>query len=141
MNRTLRRLGTIVVAAVVVLPTGCASGRSLSGGEWMAGMMGVMMVGGVLVGSGMMHRMRHPAVDTTSADSVRFSPSRLLEQSELLELDDQQVTALVSLHDQVVSGERSAADAARAAFDLLRPVQRAAAAGPPGAASEHHHGG
>jgi hypothetical protein len=117
------------VAAVALAPSGCASGRSLSGGEWMAGMMGVMIVGGVLVGGGMMHGMRHQPADTAVADLVRFSPSRLLELRELLELDAEQVAALESLRDRVAAGERSGTDAARAAYDLLRPVQRAAASG------------
>lgn len=129
MKWSVRRLGLVGLTAVVLMPTGCASSRSVSGGVWMAGTMGVMMVGGVLLGTGMMHGMGRQAPDTALADSARFSPSRLLEQRELLELDDEQVAALESLRDEVAAGQRSAADAARAAYNLLRPVQRAAVSG------------
>ncbi len=81
-----------------------------------------MVVGSLILGRGMMHGATGGAV----ADSVRFGPTRLLEQRELLELDDGQVAALESLRDEVATGQRSAADAAKSAYELLQPVQRAA---------------
>jgi hypothetical protein len=103
----------------------------------MAGMMGVMIVGGVVLGRGWMHGggSMH---DSPAAFAERFSPAALLEQRALLELSDEQVAALERLRDEVAAGQRTAQDAARAAYDLLRPVQRAAVSPPAHPASTHH---
>jgi hypothetical protein len=95
----------------------------------MAGMMGVMVVGGLIVGRGVMHGGRDGMHESAAVFAERFSPAALLEQRALLELDDAQVVALEALRDDVAQGRRTAEDAARAAYELLRPVQRAA--GPP----------
>lgn len=128
-----RRLMAAAVAASVVLPTGCVSGRGGSGGAWMAGMMGVMVVGGVLLGTGTMHGAEASMHRDTVFLTERFEPARLLEQRALLELSDEQVAALEALRADVAQGQRSAEAAARAAYELLRRVQRAAASpGAPG---------
>lgn len=131
-----RRWILLPLALLVTAPTGCASGRGTSG-AWMAGIMGVMIVGGVVLGRGWMHGggAMH---DSPAASTERFSPARLLEQRTLLELSDDQVTALEAQRDEVAAGQRTPQDAARAAYDLLRPVQRAAVAPVAPATSGHH---
>jgi len=135
---TARRLGTLALAGLLVLPTGCASGRGTSGGAWMAGMMGVMVVGGLVLGRGLMHGGGRASHQEDAFTAERFQPARLLEQRALLELTDDQVAALEALRDEVAEGRRTAEDAARAAYDLLRPVQRAAV-GSAGAGTPRHH--
>jgi len=135
---TARRLGTLALAGLLVLPTGCASGRGASGGAWMAGMMGVMVVGGVIFGRGVMHGGRGGMHESPAAFAERFSPAALLTQRVVLELDDAQVVALEALRDDVAQGRRTAEEAARAAYELLRPVQRAAV-GSAGTGTPRHH--
>ncbi len=135
----MKRLVLVPLALLLVSPTGCASSRASSGGAWMAGMMGVMVVGGLILGRGVMHGGRGGMHEAQPAAFVeRFSPAALLAQRDALELTDEQVSALEALRDDLADGRRTAERAARAAYDLLRPVQRAAvpagAARPPG----HH---
>lgn len=132
-----RRWILLPLALLVTAPTGCASGRATSG-AWMAGMMGVMIVGGVVLGRGWMHGGGGNMHESPDAITERFGPARLLEQRTLLELSDEQVTALEALRDDVAAGQRTPQDAARAAYDLLRPVQRAAVSPPANPASPHH---
>lgn len=133
-----RRLGTLALAALLVLPTGCASRGGWHGAGWEAGMMGVMVAGGLILGRGVMHGARGSMHEAQPAFAERFSPARLLEQRALLELSDEQVAALVALRDDLDAGRRSPEDAARAAYELLRPVQRAAV-GSPGTGTPRHH--
>lgn len=133
-----RRLMLVPLALAVAMPTGCASGRGTSSGAWMAGMMGVMVVGGVILGRGVMHGGRGGMHELQPAFAERFSPARLLELREPLELTNEQVEALEALRDDVAAGRRTAGDAARAAYDLLRPVQRAAVSGRSPGAGAHH---
>jgi hypothetical protein len=133
-----KRLVLVPLAFMLVAPTGCASSRGSSGGAWMAGMMGVMVVGGIILGRGVMHGGMRSMHDSQPAFTERFSPERLLEQRALLELSDEQVAALEALRDDVAAERRTADDAARAAYEVLRPVQRAAVA-PPGQAAGRHH--
>lgn len=133
-----RRLVLVPLALILAAPTGCASSRGSSGGAWMAGMMGVMVVGGVILGRGVMHGGRGGMHESQPAFTERFSPARLLEQHALLELSEEQVTALQTLRDDVAAERRTAEDAARAAYELLRPVQRAAV-GSAGTGTPRHH--
>lgn len=121
-----RRLMLVPLALAVAMPTGCASGRGTSSGAWMAGMMGVMVVGSVVLGRGVMHGGRGGMHESQPAFAERFSPARLLELRERLELTNEQVEALEALRDDVTVERRTPAEAARVAHDLLRPVQRAA---------------
>jgi hypothetical protein len=131
-----RRLGLLGLAMAMLLPSGCTTRRG-SGGAWMAGMMGVMVVGGALLGTGAMHG--RPSMDRDAAAFVdRFGPARLLEQRQLLELSADQVAALEALRDDVVAERRTAEEAARVAYELLRPVQRAAVGGAPSQRRTHH---
>ena len=138
VRSTGRRLGTLALALLLVAPSGCATSRGSSGGVWMAGMMGVMVAGGLILGRGVMHGGRGGMRESQPAFTERFSPAALLEQRALLELDDAQVAALEALRDDVAQGRRTAEDAARAAYDLLRPVQRAAV-GSAGTGTPRHH--
>ncbi len=139
----VRKAATVALAALLVVPTGCASRSGWHGAGWEAGMMGVMIVGGLIVGRGMMHggmmgggRGASPSDSALSVE--RFQPTRLLEQRAELELTEEQVTQLEALRDDVTAQRLTAEVAARAAFALLRPVQRAAAAGPTLGAAPHH---
>lgn len=131
-----RRFAGLALAILMLLPSGCATGRG-SGGAWMAGMMGVMVVGGAILGTGGMHGWRSTGRDDATFVQ-RFSPARLLDQRETLELSMDQVAALAALRDDEAAGRRGAEEAARAAYELLRPVQRSAvgSAAPP---SRTHH--
>lgn len=131
-----RRFAGLGLAVLLLLPSGCVSGRG-SGGAWMAGAMGVMVVGGAVLGGGMMHGRQAAAPDSTTF-AQRFSPVRLLDQRQTLELSDDQVGALAALRDDVAAERRSAEEAAHAAYDLLRPVQRSAAGSTAPPAHVHH---
>lgn len=131
-----RRVTGLALAALMLLPSGCATARS-SGGAWMAGMMGVMVVGGAILGMGGMHG-QHAMAPDSAAFNQRFGPAHLLDQRQLLELSADQVTALELLQDDVAAERRSAEEAARAAYELLRPVQRSAVGGAPSPARTHH---
>lgn len=133
-----RRLVLVPLAFMLVAPTGCASSRGSSVGAWMAGMMGVMVVGGVILGRGVMHGGMRSMHESQPAFTERFSPARLLEQRVLLELSDEQVAGLETLRDDVDAGRRSSEDAARAAYELLRPVQRAAVGSAATRTPRHH---
>lgn len=101
-------------------------------------MMGVMVVGGVILGRGAMHGGRAAMPGDSMPFAEQFSPARVLEQRALLELSDDQVMALEVLRTDVAEGRRTAEEAARAAYEVLRPVQRAAVA-PPGQGAGRHH--
>lgn len=131
-----RRFAGLALAILMLLPSGCATGRG-SSGAWMAGMMGVMVVGGAILGTGGMHGWRSTGRDDATFVQ-RFGPARLLDQREILELSTDQVTALAALRDDVAAGRRSAEEAARAAYELLRPVQRSAVGGAPSPSRTHH---
>lgn len=133
-----RRWILLPLALLAAAPTGCASGRGSSGGAWMAGMMGAMVVGGLIVGYGWMHGGREVMHGSPRSDIERFAPARLLEQRALLELSDEQTAALEALHHDVAEGRRAPEDAARAAYELLRPVQRAAVTGRTRDTRVHH---
>lgn len=133
-----RRLMLVPLALLLTAQTGCASGRSSSGGAWMAGMMGVMVVGGLVVGRGWMHGGRDAMYQAPEPFADRYAPGRLLDQRALLELDDEQVVALEALRDDVTAERRTPDDAAREAFEMLRPVQRAAVPARSPAARQHH---
>lgn len=110
---------------LTLAPTGCVSGGG-AGGAAMAGMMGAMAVGGLMMGRGMMHGR---AAESDPAFVALFDPTHLLGQRAALELDDAQVSALAGLILAVEEGRFTAEAAAQAAHDWLRPVQRAAAKG------------
>lgn len=136
---TSRRLATLALGWLLLLPTGCATRGGWHGAGWEAGMMGAMVVGGLILGRGLMHGGRRAGDHYDATDVDRFQPARLLEQRSLLELTDKQVFELEALREDVNAGRRAPEDAARAAFELLRPVQRAAvSAGVPAAAGRHH---
>lgn len=101
-------------------------------------MMGAMVVGALIVGRGWMHGGRDAMHGSQQRDVERFAPARLLEQRSLLELSDEQVAVLEVLRDDVAQGRSTPQDAARAAYDLLRPVQRAAVAGRTPDPRAHH---
>lgn len=134
-----KRLVLVPLAFMLVAPTGCASSRGSSGGAWMAGMMGVMVVGGLILGRGVMHGGRGGMHEAQPAAFVeRFSPAALLAQRDALELTNEQVSAIEALRDDLAEGRRTAEDAARAAYELLRPLQRAAvSAGVPRSPGHH----
>ena len=135
----MKRLVLVPLALLLVSPTGCASSRASSGGAWMAGMMGVMVVGGLILGRGVMHGGRGGMHEAQPAAFVeRVSPAVLVAQRDALELTDEQVSALEALRDDLAEGRRTAEDAARAAYELLRPVQRAAV-GSVGTGTPRHH--
>lgn len=134
----VRRLGTLALALLLMASSGCATSRGSSGAVWMAGMMGVMVAGGLILGRGVMHGGRRSMHESQLEFAERFSPARLLEQRALLELSDEQVAALEALRDDVQGGRRSLEDAARAAYELLRPVQRVAVPPQPEAGDRHH---
>jgi len=140
MNDTrapIQRVGTLALAVLLVAP-GCATIRGPSGGAWMAGMMGVMVAGGLILGRGAMHGERGAMHQAPAAFAERFSPAALLAQRDSLELGEAQVSALEALRDEVAEGRRTAEEAARVAYELLRPVQRAAV-GSPGTGTPRHH--
>lgn len=123
------------LTGLVVLPTsGCASRSGWHSAGWEAAMMGAMIVGGLVLGRNMMHGHERA---TPGLDVACFGPARLLEQRDLLELTDGQVSALESLRDDEESGRRTPEAAAWAAYELLRPVQRAAACPSPGVRQHH----
>jgi hypothetical protein len=71
-------------------------------------------------------------------DADRFDPARLLAQRETLELTEGQVAALESLRQETAVGRLPREQAARAAYELLRPEQRAAVpAGAPDGRPHH----
>lgn len=130
------RRGTVLgLAILLLLPSGCASARGM-GGIWMAGMMGVVVVGGAVFGGGMMHGRR--VAPDSAAFIQRFDPAHLLDERQLLELSEDQVSALEALREDVASERRTAAEAAHAAYELLRPVQRSAVGNTPPPARQHH---
>jgi hypothetical protein len=138
--RLRRRLGTLGLAGLLLLPSsGCAS---RSGWGWEAGMMGAMVVGGLVFGRGLMHSgsaMHQPAaMPRDTGDVDRFDPARLLAHRQMLELSDGQAAALGSLRQEVAVGRLSRAQAASAAYALLGPERRAAVPpGPPGVRPHH----
>ena len=141
--KRVRRLGTLALAALLVVPTGCASGSGGRGVGWEAGMMGAMIVGGLIVGRGMMHGgTMHGGRGASPSDTAfsveRFQPARLLEQRTLLELTDQQVAGLDALREDVAAQRRTPDDAARAAYWLLTPLQRAAVSNRTQNVQPHH---
>lgn len=138
MTRGLRRLGALAVAALLVLPTGCASGGGGRGVGWETGMMGAMVVGGLIFGTGVMHGGRRAAAPDTAVTAARFAPDVLLERRGELELTDDQVAALEALRADVAAERLTAEAAAQQAFALLRPVQRVAARSGPPAGPPHH---
>jgi len=131
-----RRFTGLALAFLMLLPSGCATARS-SGGAWMAGMMGVMVAGGAILGMGRMHGQHAMAPDSVLFVE-RFSPAHLLDQRQLLHLSADQVTALEALRDDVAAERRSAEEAARAAYELLRPVRRSAVGSAPSPTRTHH---
>ncbi|MEK6769186.1 MAG: hypothetical protein AABY85_09395 [Gemmatimonadota bacterium] len=132
----MRRLGTLGLAGLLLLPSsGCASRR---GWGWGAGMMGAMVVGGVVFGRGLMHGGGSSMHQQAAFDADRFDPARLLAQRETLELTEGQVAALESLRQETAVGRLPREQAARAAYELLRPEQRAAVpAGAPDGRPHH----
>jgi hypothetical protein len=136
MNRAARRAGMLALSAVLLAPTGCASGRSWHGGGLEVGMMGAMVVGGALFGTGVMHGGSRSVAPDTAFVVDRYAPERLLALRVELELTDEQITGLTVLRDDVQAGRLTPEGAAREAYRQLRPVQRAAAAGAP--ATPHH---
>lgn len=127
MNRAARRAGVVVLGAVLLTPTGCASGRSWRGGGLEVGMMGAMVVGGALFGTGLMHGRSRGAAPDTAFVVERYVPERLLALRVELELSDSQATELEVLRVDVEAERRTRDAAARAAYELLRPIQRVAA--------------
>lgn len=118
----MRRLRRLALLVVVLPASGCASGRG-NAGPWMAGMMGVMVLGGAVLGTGMMHGR---AVKQDPQTLAFFAPARLLARRDELELTPAQIAALEALAAEYVAGRRTGEDVAIAARELLRPVQRAA---------------
>lgn len=146
MRGATRRLGAVALAGLLVVPTGCASRSGWHSPGWEVGMMGAMIVGGLIVGGGLMHGGGmmgggRAAVPDSALAVERFQPARLLELRAELELTDEQVTQLEVLRDDVAAERRTRADAARAAYELLRPVQRAAAASRAEGQPHHEEGG
>ena len=127
LTPALRRFGRLTLLSLLLPASGCASGRG-NAGPWMAGMMGVMVLGGAVLGSGMMHGRTAMQEPQTLAP---FAPARLLARHDELELTPTQVAALEALEADYAAGLRTAEEAAIAARELLRPVQRAAASRPP----------
>lgn len=138
MNRAARRAGVVALGAVLLTPAGCASGRSWHGGGLEVGMMGAMVVGGALFGTGVMHGRSRGATPDTAFVVERYVPERLLALRVELELSDSQATQLAALHADVAAGRRARDDAARAAFEMLRPIQRIAASRSRAPAHEAH---
>lgn len=128
MKRAARGVEVVAFAAVLLMPAGCASGRSWHGGGLEVGMMGAMVIGGALFGTGVMHGRSRSAVPDTAFVVERYVPEQLLSLVVELELSDSQVTHLEALQADVAAERRTRDDAARAAYALLRPIQRVAAA-------------
>ena len=111
----------------------------------MAAMMGVMVVGGLLVGTGVMHggammHQRAAPADSAEAFELRYAPARLLDQGERLELTAEQIAVLGALRDSVQAGSLAPVEAAVQARAALRPLQQAAVEGapPPDGPRRHH---
>jgi hypothetical protein len=116
-------VAALALAALLVVPTGCASRSGWHSPGWGAAMMGGMIVGGLVLGRGFMHG-GWANEGWGAADVERFQPALLLLQRDSLALADTQVAALEAIEQDRAAGRRGLDDAARAAFAVLTPDQR-----------------